>query len=362
MYTDLFIRALIENSQDIIAVLDSNGTIMFQSPSTERILGYTPEELVGHSVFQYVHPDDLPEVAESFTKILENSRSSVTLQFRFQHKDGNWKYLDVNSKNLLHDPTVKGIVINSRDITDRKKAEEQLGMAVEKEQHFTAMKANFVTIASHEFRTPLSTIISSAEILEHYNDKLSDEKKRIHLAKIQSAAKLISSILEEVLTFSKAEAGQLQSHPVSVNINNFACDLIENMEHRFQSPCTFSFKNFVQERMLSFDKNLMNIILENLIVNSSKFSPSGGTIRFEISRQNSILKFLVADEGIGIPEAELPMVAEPFYRATNVDNIPGVGLGLAITRRLVSVMEGKMIIESTPGAGTVVQISIPLEL
>ena len=202
-------RLLIENALDIIAVLDTDGTVYYNSPSVEKVLGYKPEELVSKNFYNFNHPEDVTEVVDTLNQAVKKTDITLSIEFKFLHQNGSWQILEAICKNFIPQSGIARVVVNCRDITERKRAEE-IRIALEKEKELNEGKFYFVSMMAHEFRNPLNTILMSAELLEHYNYKATEEQKTSYFDRIRLAAKHMTQLLEDVLTISRAEIGELE--------------------------------------------------------------------------------------------------------------------------------------------------------
>ncbi|MBD1805478.1 GAF domain-containing sensor histidine kinase [Microcoleus sp. FACHB-SPT15] len=234
-----------------------------------------------------------------------------------------------------------------------------LRIKLEKEKELNELKSRFVSMTSHEFRTPLTTIMGSADLLEYYSDKWSKEKKQSHLQRIQNAVQHMTLLLDDVLLIGKADAGKLKFNPSPLDLKQFCLDLIEELQPNVSNHHSLTFVNHAQDIKANLDQKLLRHILSNLLSNAIKYSPDGGTVNFELFCQEGGLIFQIQDFGIGIPEKDLPHLFESFYRANNVGDIPGTGLGLAIVKRFVDFQDGKIAVESEVGVGTRFTVQIP---
>ncbi|NCJ05078.1 PAS domain S-box protein [Synechococcales cyanobacterium C] len=245
-----------------------------------------------------------------------------------------------------------------RDITERKRAEADVRNALEKEKELNEMKSRFVTMTSHEFRTPLATILSSSELLEHYGHKWGDEKKAHHLHQIQTSVKHMTSMLDDVLLISKSEAGKLGFSPVSMHLTQFFAEIVEELQ--ITTSChQICLQVHDLCEPVAADPKLLRQILNNLLFNAIKYSPQGGNIYLDLSGNEAHYRFSVKDEGIGIPEVDQQQMFSSFHRASNVGNISGTGLGLAIVKKAVDLHQGQIDFQSTVGVGTTFTIELP---
>ncbi|MBD1890821.1 PAS domain S-box protein [Coleofasciculus sp. FACHB-SPT9] len=242
----------------------------------------------------------------------------------------------------------------------RKRAEEEIRNALEKEKELHELKSRFVSMTSHEFRTPLSTILFSAGLLENYGFKWTEEKKRIHLHRIKTAVQRMDGMLDEVLLIGKNEAGKTEFNPAAIELETFCQDLVAEMQLTAGDRHSLIFSSQGECLAACIDEKLLRHILSNLLSNAIKYTPGGGIIKCELSCHNGEAIFQIKDRGIGIPPQDRQRLFETFHRASNVGNIPGTGLGLAIIKNFVDLHKGKITVESEVGVGTTFTIKLPL--
>lgn len=245
-----------------------------------------------------------------------------------------------------------------RDITERKRAESDIRTALERERELNEMKTRFVSMTSHEFRTPLTTILSSAELLEHYSDQWDTPKRFKYLRKIAVAAVHMTDLLNDVLLINKAAAGKIDCNPQPLVLNEFCQELIEELQITTESH-RLELRSQLPDIAHSLDRKLMRHILSNLLSNAINYSPKGGDIMVHLDQVADSLRLQVQDHGIGIPESARATIFESFVRGNNVGTISGTGLGLAILKKSVECHQGEITFESVEGEGTTFSISIP---
>lgn len=240
------------------------------------------------------------------------------------------------------------------------RAEKEIRQALEKEKEINQLKSRLVSMISHEFRTPLTTILGSVEALEHYSYKWSEEKKAIYFRRIQNTIQHLNDLVNDILIFGKAEAKRLSFNPQPMNLEQFCITLIEEVKsyddnkHQFQ----LILKN-QQNQPIFMDEKLLRHIFINLLSNAIKYSPQGGRILFKLQYTQNQVIFTLADEGIGIAKEDIQQLFESFHRAQNVGTIPGTGLGLAIVKRAVDVCQGSLTVQSQIGKGTIFTVTLP---
>lgn len=242
-----------------------------------------------------------------------------------------------------------------------RKSEEDLLKALEKEKQLNELKSRFVSMASHEFRTPLSTVLSSADLAESYTGGTEHQEKRSrHLKRIKSAVGTLTGILNDFLSLSKLEENKVQTQDVAFKLQEFCEEAVDEMLGLLKPGQQVKMEHLNCEEEVVLDKKILKNIVYNLVSNASKYSDAGKTIYCRMRVEDQSLHLEVEDQGIGIPEEDQPHLFERFFRAHNVENIQGTGLGLNIVRRYLNLMGGNISFKSKPGHGTVFMINIPL--
>jgi signal transduction histidine kinase len=227
-------------------------------------------------------------------------------------------------------------------------------------QQLSTLKSHFISMASHEFRTPLAVIKVATEILQHYDHRLPEDKKTQHFQRIQAATDSINQLLEDVLTLGQVDSGNMNCSFSPIDVVDFCQELLEAPQWQNNSTCLLKFVNQCgDQRQAWLDEKLLWHLLNNLLSNAIKYSPQGGTVILTVSQPDELLCFEVQDQGIGIPLADQKTLFEPFHRAANVGRIPGTGLGLAIAKRSVELHRGEISIQSTLGEGTTFTVKLP---
>jgi PAS domain S-box-containing protein len=222
------------------------------------------------------------------------------------------------------------------------------------------LKDQFVSMVSHEYRTPLTTILSSAELLEHYSTRWSDDQKQNHLRQIVAAVKHMTDLLEGILFIGKIAANKLDFAPVPIDLAKYCRDLVEEFQLTAGNQYRLTLTSQLPCLEANVDVNLLRQILSNVLSNAIKYSPRGGDIEFELTCEDNQAVFQIHDHGLGIPKEDQAEMFETFHRGSNIGNIPGTGLGMAIISRSVALHHGTINIHSEVGAGTTVTITLPL--
>ncbi|CAN1209586.1 histidine kinase [Tumidithrix helvetica PCC 7403] len=353
-------RSLIENALDIIMILEPDGTIAYISPSSEKVLGYSVTDLVGKNVAEFVHPDDWGTVRDRLTNIMPSSEPNRTIEFRDRHQDGSWRILEAISQPFVDSNSTRRIMVNARDITERKRLDE-IWLALEREKELSALKTRFFSMASHEFRTPLSTALAAAQVLENSPNEWNNTEKRLrNLHRIQDAIKNMVQLLDDILTINRAETGKLAFNPKPLNLELYCHYFVEEMRLNTGSQHTLTFTSQGKVVSVCLDEKLLRSILSNLLSNAIKYSPQGGNVQLSLTFQSDRAILEVRDRGIGIPLEDQKQFFEPFYRGKNVRTIPGTGLGLVVVKKCVDLHQGTIHIDSEIGKGTTCVVTLPL--
>ena len=359
-------RALLNAIPDLMFRVNQDGIVVnYKAPKESQLFLYEADFL-GKKVKE-VLPSS---IAQPFLDCIEQARQTGELQvLEYQWSwQGNISYwearLAVSEENE--------VVAILRNITERKQMEDELRETLKKEKELNELKSRFISTASHEFRTPLTAILGSAELLECYSHKWSEEKRQLHFERIYSHVKHMTQMLDDVLLVGKAEAGKLEFKPAPMNVIQFCRSLVEELqlcagrEHTIiftprclntesdssadSNPCTST----------ALDEKLLLQILSNLLSNAIKYSPAGSTIHFILTCLDSHIEIQIQDRGVGISEEDQSHLFEAFHRAKNVSEIPGTGLGLVIVKNAVDLHGGSITVNSQMGVGTTFTVTLPL--
>ncbi|MEP0911459.1 ATP-binding protein [Leptolyngbya sp. GB1-A1] len=353
-------RNLVEQTNDWVWEIDLDGRFTYTNPKVFDILGYRAEEVLGKTTFDFMAAKEAKQFSILLSPFIAQQTPFVGLEKVLLHKNGHAVELETSGCPILNEEgRLQGYRGMVRDITKRKQTERQMQQALAQEKELRALKSQFISMASHEFGSPLSTIMLAAELLEHYSHRWSEAERLERLKCIQRAAKEMKSLLEDILIVGQAEAGKIQSKPVALDLSKFCHDLVNQMQLHAGSRQTIAFTSNCTDHCVYLDEKLLRQILVNLLSNAMKYSPEGSRIQFRVSCQESQVLFHVQDEGIGIPPEDQPHLFEFFHRARNVGKIPGTGLGLAIVNQLINAMEGKITVESCVGIGTTFKFFLP---
>ena len=351
-----FYKAVVEDGSDIIFIVNFSGQILYHNASVKETLGYGSGKLIGKCFFDYI----LPETRNAF--LLEFKKSTrktfnEKVEFQFLCKDRSYRFLEFNSINLKMKGGPPGLILDCRDITQRKKdAEEMVRLQRAKEQ--------FLANISHEIRTPINGIAGMAGLLSANPNA---EERTTYLNAIRHSAENLKVIINDLLDLSAIESGKLKFEKIPFNVNDLISSLISTFTYQAREK-KLDLQSIVSEdanRILLGDPVRLNQILINLVSNAVKFTHTGSiTVSCSIERETKNkcwLKVSVKDTGVGIPKEKLQTIFESFSQAdeTVTRRYGGTGLGLAIARQLVELQHGIIHVESKEHAGSEFTIIIP---
>ncbi len=370
-HSEVYYRSLIEHASDMITILDRRGHIRYTSPAVERVLGYQPGDLINSDIVSFIHADDQPAVREQFRAALRRPGVADAIEIRFRHRDGQWRTLEVIGNNPGNDQVVGGMIINARDITERK-AIEQLQMAKEAAEAASRAKSTFLANMSHELRTPLNAIIGYSEMLQEEATDSPDEDfaqaAPADLQKIQSAGKYLLALINDILDLSKIEADKMEVYLEWFDLDTLlqeAVITVQPLLSKRQNTLVLACEEGIGS--IYADQTKLRQVIFNLLSNAAKFTERG-TITLSsaqfIADERSWLRIAVQDSGIGLSAEQISKLFQAFTQAdaSTARTYGGTGLGLALSRRFLQLMGGDIAVTSAPGAGSTFTVTLPAEV
>lgn len=363
-------QALIKALGDVIyeRCLDS-GKVTWQGDFA-GILGFESECMGTDNVvwLERLYPEDKTRVLTAIEIACEKLQP-YDVEYRFRHNDGT--FIWIQDRGLPYedqeepDNSQIKVVGVMRDISDHKQAELDMEKALLRERELNQLKTRFIDIASHEFRTPLTSILGFTELLEQYSHKFNPEVHRKHLQRIKNAAQRLQELVDDVLSISRVDAGSMSLEVAPLDVQHLCNDIFQELRAAFGEGNAL--RLFLDEKLSGdrpsllpvLDGRVMRHILTNLLSNALKYSFTGEAVDLTITCSRRDITFTVNDRGIGIPKEDLGHLFEPFHRATNVGKIPGTGLGLHIVERYVELHNGTIMVTSIVNSGTTCRVCFP---
>lgn len=344
---------------DQVTWITNTVTDMLDAPQAVRANDYDISELV-------IHDDDNERVFADVERTL-NGESTET-EYRAVTKTGDIRLLRVARMPMWDEEKQRiiGYYAAANDITAERRAaevrieKEKLETALTKERELADLKSRYMSMLVHEFRTPLTIVMSNTSLIHTYWEKLSPEKRSRSYQSVVKSINYLSEMLQDLSLFIRSERGYIEYQPESVDLVAMCSSIIEDIRQTDGRQHFITFNFDPATGVHKVDPALLKYVLVNLLSNAIKYSPVGSEITFDLNRRSDQLVFEICDQGIGIPEADLQRIFEPFHRGENVDEIPGTGIGLAIVHEAVEAHHGSIKVDSEPGKGTQVTFTIPV--
>ncbi|WP_338647684.1 PAS domain S-box protein [Flavobacterium sp. KS-LB2] len=355
-------RLLADNMVDLVCVHSLDANFQYVSPSISHILGYSPEDLIGLSPFEFVHPEDVVNLQKSITGFI-TEQEDISAKTRFRNKEGEYIWCETKASLVKENGIPVSFHSSTRDITQGKEAELAIRKALNQERELNELRTNLVSTISHEFRTPMTTIRASAELIMMYldNQKLENYSllnKRVNI--IVGEIDRIVELMNTVLVISKNDLGKTNFSPITFDLKQTCLDVIEvsDFDQKEGRKVKTSFSGVTIP--IFADKSLMEYILFNVLNNAFKYSQGfGGDIILNLFTTTKAIIIEIIDFGIGIPKEDQVKLFNTFFRASNTNGIQGTGLGLYIVKTFTERNSGSIQIESELGKGTKVTLQFP---
>ncbi len=348
----------------IFITQETNLVIEMANPAICAFWGRTEAQLVGQSFFDALPEIPRPAFEAAITGIRQTGQPFIgreTLYIVNRDGQSHTKYVDLVAEPLFDaDGRINRIVHTVIEVTERVLARQLVEQLLVRERELNELKSNFVTLASHEFRNPMTTILSSASLIGRYNGADDGGKRDRHVQRIESAVDGLTSLLDDFLSLSQTEQQTLFSHPHPLHIEQFCGDIIDDMRGMLKPGQRVVYRHLAGESTIMLDGQLLRNILINLLANASKYSDEGQEIELTTTVRTAQLGVTVKDEGIGIPDGEKDKLFVNFFRASNVTHIQGTGLGLYVVKRYVELLDGQITFTSQLDSGTRFTVLLPL--
>jgi PAS domain S-box-containing protein len=402
------LKGMFNDATEGIIVSNTDGRLILANPKALLMFGYTDQEMLDLSIEDLVPPRYKPKHNEHRAHYNENPSPramGVGRDLSAIRKDGHEFPIEISLSYVksLDQTLIVSFVI---DITERKRKDSELrqanellkttsfelsklnqeleqkvqdrtleladmiqrltdskkevDMALEKERALNLLKSRFISTASHEFRTPLATIMSSVSLAGRYAETLDKNNMIKHIERVKNSVNHLTEILNDLLSLDKLEEGGLIAHPEYVSVNALVTDVIEEMRPIAKAGQRLLFQGLSNQELIFVDKRILKNILINMISNAIKYSNDNTSIDITLNIQSSTLSIDVKDHGVGIPLEDQPHIFERFYRANNSGNMPGTGLGLSIVKKYVEILNGDISFSSIPNKGTTFHINLPI--
>lgn len=355
-----FLRTLIETVPNPIYIKSADRKYIDCNKALTDLYGFTKEEAIGSSVYDITPYEYAVKVDKTDRKVIMELGTDET-EIEITDRSNKKKTVLIHKTVFLkNDGTAGGIVGVITDITEQKRLHEKIEKALKREKELNELKSRFISMASHEFRTPLTSIKLYSDLLFNYRNEIDEHKFFIYKDKINSTISHMTELIDDVLTISRTETGNIPFRPSETDLHNLCAEIVEEMKISYPD-CNVKIEYNCCSRFFNIDKKIINPIFSNLISNAIKYSSTGSYVRLEVRNDDQTIHFKVIDSGIGIPENDQKRLFEYFHRGENTGSIPGTGLGLAIVKKFVAIHKGTIKCQSELNKGTVFTVTIPVK-
>lgn len=369
------LRRVTENTLDLLVMCNKEGNVTFATPSHLQTLGYAPEEIIGSNCLDLVYPEDLDKVREVIDYTYAGYGNKIVV-WRCKCKDGRYKYLESYTKLVFTNNTPDGVVISSRDLTDRIKAEEaQKGMEektkqLQKAEEYEKFRTEFFANISHELRTPINVIFSAIQLLSLNIEQIDmayshNEKLKKYMKVMKRNCNRLIKIINNLIDVSKIESGYFELKLSNNNIINIIEDItLSVVDYAKSKGINLVFDTEVEEKIMACDPDLIERIMLNLISNALKFTDSAGQVFINIYDKQDKIIISVKDTGIGISSDKQMDIFERFVQVheSDVRRRQGSGIGLSLVKSLVKLHNGEISVNSKLGEGSEFIVELPVTL
>jgi two-component system sensor kinase FixL len=380
------LNAIIENAIDGIITINQHGLIESLNPAALKLFGYDIEEVIGQNI-KVLMPEPDKGAHDGYLSRYEHTgeqriigkgrevrglrKDGSTFPFRLAVSEVQYEerkiytgFIHDLSKEKEAEERLREYAAELEDLVDERtkslkktvsalrEAKEEVSLSLEKEKELNQMKSRFVSMASHEFRTPLSSVQLSASLIERYAEPFDNNNIKKHVSKIKGAVGNLTTILNDFLSMERLEAGRVEPKFSSFDLVKLSEEITEEMQILAKQDQSIIYQHTGLKSTIHLDQNLLKNCMINLIGNAVKYSGENTFIEFNTEIKGDQCFITISDNGIGIPESDQEHLFEPFFRANNTGNIPGTGLGLNIVLRYATLMNGALQFESTINKGT----------
>jgi two-component system, sensor histidine kinase and response regulator len=351
----------------VVSIVDGAGVIRFESPSIEAVLGYAPGERLGSPAFDFIHPDERDSMMKLFESVLSVPNTTLRAECRVRHADGSWRVVESVVQNLLGDAHIAGLIVHSRDVTDRKRTEDALRESEERQRQLAGhlaevqrQKDQLLALIVHDFKNPLSAVLTNASYLVD-GTKLDPETREV-VTDIHESAQTLQRMVADLLDLGRSEDGALKLRTSKFDVG----ELADVVAHSIQPQATGRGQRVSVEvppgTSIVADRELVRRVLENLLVNSVKYAPRDGVIELTACAFGaSGVRIRVADHGPGIPVSDRERIFEMYGRLERdaAQARTSHGLGLAFCKIAAEAHGGRIWVDDNTPRGTCFWVELP---
>jgi len=361
-------KSLVASIHDVVFQTDAAGRWLFLNDSWSRIMGYKIDESIGKPFYGFIHPDDVEKSAKLFKPMMTGAKQHCSYEVRYTKKSGAFCWVkvfamlvkDVSGEIIGTQGTLQDVSVDVENRQIRKAAEAQILLAIEKERELNRLKSNFVSLASHEFRTPLAIMRSSIELSEIHlaKNRIEDSHLSKHIQTIVNEIDRLTELIEKVLTIGQIDSKVFTCNKEKIDLVLLIQETLNSLELVQKDKRTIRFVVTGMQRIVIADPFLLAHAITNLVSNALKYSIGKPRPHVELIFSQKCYRIIITDFGIGIPLKSQKQVAQAFYRADNVKAIKGTGLGIFIAKKFILLHGGSLTFSSVPDEGTIFTIKM----
>lgn len=344
------------HTTDMVCLHDADNTIRFATPSSENILGFKSDQLIGKKLTDFLSEEFINEM--DFTTLMRFfDQPGTRIRYQINHGEGRLRWLETSYTILEGIGNVQYRSLSTtRDITESVHLTEDLMNALSKEQELSKFKTNLYSVASHEFKTPLAVIQANIEMLKV---KQTPKLLSLGLSTMEEEVDRLNTMIMDMLELKKLTTGRRNFNLSDVDLVQTLKELINEHRESPSKPVNINYEIEGEPHSYQADYSLIRYIFSNLLGNAVKFSPENGEVNVKLIYQDDFIEIAFADHGIGIPKEDQAKVFQSFFRASNVGNIQGTGVGLSIVSEFIKLHKGKIRLQSEEGEGSTFIVSLP---
>jgi PAS domain S-box-containing protein len=356
-------HSVLDNAQDVIVLTDAQGRISNWNRQGMVTFGWTLQLALGKEITTLLFaPHIQPDIAAAMARSQGVQQATPRMETMALRRDGSECPIELSLTSVeVGDQLECSFFI--RDISQRRKAELQISESLAKQLELADLKSRFVSMASHEFRTPLAVILSSSDLIRHYGARMDEQERLASFDSIDHSVRRMKDLLEDVLLIGKSDAGVSQFKPVTMALRPLCESIVAEVKVAFAqlSVAAHAIELHIDDVQCEadLDERWFRHIFGNLLSNALKYSPEGGSVSFSVTSRADVVELSVTDCGIGLPPEDISRLFESFFRASNSGNIAGTGLGLSIVKRAVELHGGRISVASDLGRGTTFKVVLP---
>ncbi len=356
--TDRVYQLIAQNTTDLVCIHDKENTIRFATPSSKNILGFSSDDMIGKKLTDFLAPEFVNEM--DFTTLKRFfDHPGARIRYQIRHGENRLRWLESTFNKIEDGSEDFSILSNTRDITESVHLTDDLMTALSSEQQLSRFKSNLYSVASHEFKTPLAVMMANIEMLRI---KKSEKVLALALDTMEEEIDRLNSMIADMLELKKLTMGKTTLKLEKVDVVAILEDIVHNDCKKAYPKITTSLKVVGDVEEITGDFSLVRYIFSNLLINACKFSNKNTDVNVSVHHEGSKLRVEIEDKGIGIPLEDQDSIFNSFYRATNVSNIQGTGVGLSIVKEFVVLHKGEIKFLSQPEEGSTFFVHLPYNL